>query len=187
MNKLLLTLIIGILLVGTIFAGGLTLSNISLSSKAETTLKAELPISKGTINPTITDITCDKTICKSWISYPNLINTEWINAKSYISCVDNIIREDKEICTTEELPPKEVVEEEMGEFKEMFDVETDQAIDKEKAEGEFGDLLFSLVNYARFIDINPETALERTNKKFIKRFTFYCPWSNEFYVKKRII
>lgn len=64
------------------------------------------------------------------------------------------------------------VEEEMGEFKEMFDVETDQAIDKEKAEGEFGDLLFSFVNYARFIDINPETALERTNKKFIKRFQY---------------
>lgn len=64
------------------------------------------------------------------------------------------------------------VEEEMDEFKEMFDVETDQAIDKEKAEGEFGDLLFSLVNYARFIDINPETALERTNKKFIKRFQY---------------
>jgi len=64
------------------------------------------------------------------------------------------------------------VEEEMGEFKEMFDVEIDQAIDKEKAEGEFGDLLFSLVNYARFIDINPETALERTNKKFIKRFQY---------------
>lgn len=64
------------------------------------------------------------------------------------------------------------VEEEMGEFKEIFDVETDQAIDKEKAEGEFGDLIFSLVNYARFIDINPETALERTNKKFIKRFQY---------------
>ncbi len=64
------------------------------------------------------------------------------------------------------------VEEEMGEFKEMFDVENGTAIDKEKAEGEFGDLLFSLVNYARFIDINPETALERTNKKFIKRFQY---------------
>jgi XTP/dITP diphosphohydrolase len=37
---------------------------------------------------------------------------------------------------------------------------------------EFGDLLFSLVNYARFIDIDPEEALERTNKKFIKRFQF---------------
>ena len=60
----------------------------------------------------------------------------------------------------------------MGEFKEMFDVENDIAIDKEKAEAEFGDLLFSLVNYARFIDLNPETALERTNKKLIKRYQY---------------
>ena len=37
---------------------------------------------------------------------------------------------------------------------------------------EFGDLLFSLVNYARFIGIDPEEALERTNKKFIKRFQY---------------
>jgi XTP/dITP diphosphohydrolase len=64
------------------------------------------------------------------------------------------------------------VEEEMLEFKEHFNTETQQTIDQEKAEGEFGDLLFSLVNYARFIDINPETALERTNKKFIKRFQY---------------
>ena len=42
---------------------------------------------------------------------------------------------------------------------------------------EFGDLLFSLVNYARFIDIDPEEALERTNKKFIKRFQFLEPES----------
>ena len=41
-----------------------------------------------------------------------------------------------------------------------------------KATLEFGDLLFSLVNYARFIDIDPEEALERTNLKFIKRFQF---------------
>jgi XTP/dITP diphosphohydrolase len=61
------------------------------------------------------------------------------------------------------------VEEEMQEFKETF---TEGSIDKEKAEDEFGDLLFSLVNYARFIDINPETALEHTNKKFIKRFQY---------------
>lgn len=39
-------------------------------------------------------------------------------------------------------------------------------------EDEFGDVLFSLINYARFININPENALERTNKKFIKRFQF---------------
>ncbi|MEM9895983.1 MAG: nucleoside triphosphate pyrophosphohydrolase, partial [Bacteroidota bacterium] len=42
----------------------------------------------------------------------------------------------------------------------------------EKQKAEFGDLLFSLINYARFIDINPEEALELTNKKFIKRFQF---------------
>ncbi|MGV3761071.1 nucleoside triphosphate pyrophosphohydrolase [Parapedobacter sp.] len=62
------------------------------------------------------------------------------------------------------------VEEELQEFKQEFDVAADEAIDHEKAEAEFGDLLFSLVNYARFIGINPENALERTNKKFIKRF-----------------
>jgi XTP/dITP diphosphohydrolase len=64
------------------------------------------------------------------------------------------------------------VEEEMQEFKELFNAETDEVIDAEKAEAEFGDLLFSLVNYARFIHLNPETALERTNKKFIKRFQY---------------
>ena len=63
------------------------------------------------------------------------------------------------------------VEEELAEFKNEFDVTTTEAIDTEKAEAEFGDLLFSLVNYARFIGINPENALERTNKKFIKRFS----------------
>jgi len=62
------------------------------------------------------------------------------------------------------------VEEELAEFKREFDVSQSQAIDTEKAEAEFGDLLFSLVNYARFVGINPENALERTNKKFIKRF-----------------
>ena len=66
----------------------------------------------------------------------------------------------------------EKVEEEMQEFKAEFNSETGEAIDPQRAEGEFGDLLFSLVNYARFIDINPETALERTNKKFIKRFQY---------------
>ncbi|GAB2595460.1 nucleoside triphosphate pyrophosphohydrolase [Spirosoma areae] len=66
----------------------------------------------------------------------------------------------------------EKVEEEMQEFKAEFNAEANQTIDHQRAEGEFGDLLFSLVNYARFIDINPETALERTNKKFIKRFQY---------------
>ena len=66
----------------------------------------------------------------------------------------------------------EKVEEEMEEFKNEFNVGSDKAINKEKAMGEFGDLLFSLVNYARFIGIDPEEALERTNKKFIKRFQY---------------
>ena len=57
------------------------------------------------------------------------------------------------------------VEEEIAEFKQE-----EQAGNKEKATEEFGDLLFSLINYARFNKINPEESLERTNKKFIKRF-----------------
>ena len=66
----------------------------------------------------------------------------------------------------------EKVEEEMLEFKDEFNVTSNADIDKEKAMAEFGDLLFSLVNYSRFIDIDPEEALERTNKKFIKRFQY---------------
>ena len=66
----------------------------------------------------------------------------------------------------------EKVEEEMQEFKKEFNAEADDSIDQEKAMAEFGDLLFSLVNYARFIKIDPEEALERTNKKFIKRFQY---------------
>jgi XTP/dITP diphosphohydrolase len=64
------------------------------------------------------------------------------------------------------------VEEEMQEFKNEFNVESNQPIDKGKATAEFGDLLFSLVNYSRFLDIDAEEALERTNKKFIKRFQY---------------
>ncbi len=44
--------------------------------------------------------------------------------------------------------------------------------DQDKIEAEFGDLLFSMINYARFLKVNPEDALERTNKKFIKRFQY---------------
>lgn len=51
-------------------------------------------------------------------------------------------------------------------------IEFEQEQDKEKQASEFGDVLFSLINYARFVDINPEDALERTNKKFIKRFQY---------------
>jgi MazG family protein len=66
----------------------------------------------------------------------------------------------------------EKVEEEMSEFKKEFNVAADKEIDHQKAMAEFGDLLFSLVNYSRFIGIDPEEALERTNKKFIKRFKY---------------
>jgi XTP/dITP diphosphohydrolase len=42
----------------------------------------------------------------------------------------------------------------------------------ERIESEFGDLMFALINYARFIDVNPDDALERTNQRFIKRFNY---------------
>lgn len=61
----------------------------------------------------------------------------------------------------------EKVIEEMTELKEEIDNK-----DAEKTEKEFGDLLFSLINYARFIGVNPEDALEKTNKKFISRFKY---------------
>ena len=60
------------------------------------------------------------------------------------------------------------VQEEITELKHEIDTKAS----KEKIEGEFGDVLFSLINYARFVEINPEDALERTNKKFIKRFQY---------------
>ena len=51
--------------------------------------------------------------------------------------------------------------------------------DQDAVEAEFGDVLFSLINYARFLKINPEDALERTNKKFIKRFKYLEIKANE--------
>lgn len=59
------------------------------------------------------------------------------------------------------------VEEELAEFKQEIQNGDQQAI-----ENEFGDVLFSMVNYARFLKINPENALENTNKKFSKRFKY---------------
>jgi len=61
----------------------------------------------------------------------------------------------------------EKVQEELQELQEEM-----PSAESERIESEFGDVLFSLVNYARFIGINPENALERTNKKFINRFTY---------------
>jgi len=60
------------------------------------------------------------------------------------------------------------VQEEMSELKH----EVESGGDKNRMEGELGDLLFALVNYARYIGVNPEDALEKTNKKFIRRFQF---------------
>ncbi len=62
----------------------------------------------------------------------------------------------------------EKVQEEMAELQETLEKNMSQ----EKKEEEFGDVLFSLVNYARFLNIDPETALERINKKFKSRFEY---------------
>ena len=62
----------------------------------------------------------------------------------------------------------EKVQEEMAEYKET----EDNNLPQEKREEEFGDVLFSLINYARFQGIDPETALERVNQKFKKRFEY---------------
>ena len=61
----------------------------------------------------------------------------------------------------------EKVEEELNELKEEVEKK-----DLQRTQEEFGDLLFSLINYARFLRVNPEDALEKTNKKFIKRFQY---------------
>lgn len=61
----------------------------------------------------------------------------------------------------------EKLQEELGELQ--HEVEENN---REKIEAEFGDVLFSMINYARFLKVNPEDALERTNKKFIARFQY---------------
>lgn len=61
----------------------------------------------------------------------------------------------------------EKVQEELSELNEEI-----KAGNKENTEKEFGDVLFSMINYARFIGVNPENALEKTNKKFINRFQY---------------
>lgn len=60
------------------------------------------------------------------------------------------------------------VQEELNELRQ----EVEGGGNPKKIEEEFGDLLFALINYSRFIDVNPESALERTNKKFIRRFSY---------------
>lgn len=61
----------------------------------------------------------------------------------------------------------EKVQEELSELNEEVKLGNKDAI-----QSEFGDVLFSMINYARFVGVNPENALERTNKKFINRFQF---------------
>ena len=61
----------------------------------------------------------------------------------------------------------EKVKEEIGEFESEV-----ATMDKEKAEAEFGDVMFSLINAARLYKINPDNALEHTNQKFIRRFNY---------------
>ena len=57
-------------------------------------------------------------------------------------------------------------------IEEIKELKFEEKKSSNKIEDEFGDVLFSLVNYSRFISVNPEDALEKTNKKFIKRFQF---------------
>jgi XTP/dITP diphosphohydrolase len=61
----------------------------------------------------------------------------------------------------------EKLQEELGELRHEINTNN-----KDKIEAEFGDVMFSMINYARFLGINPENALERTNKKFITRFQY---------------
>ena len=62
---------------------------------------------------------------------------------------------------------KQTIQEEITEFEEEV-----SKGDLKRSEEEFGDVLFSLINYARFLKINPDNALELTNQKFIERFDF---------------
>ncbi len=66
--------------------------------------------------------------------------------------------------------PEQVWKKVQEELQELHDEV--QSSNQDKIESEFGDVLFSMINYARFLNVNPEDALERTNKKFIKRFTY---------------
>jgi XTP/dITP diphosphohydrolase len=64
----------------------------------------------------------------------------------------------------------EKVEEEMGEVQEAVHFFEDGNAEKSRVEEEIGDLFFSLINYARFLQIDPEQALSKTNHKFMSRF-----------------
>jgi XTP/dITP diphosphohydrolase len=68
----------------------------------------------------------------------------------------------------------EKVQEELAELQHEVSNNNQDSI-----ESEFGDVLFSMINYARFLKVNPEDALERTNKKFMKRFMYLESKANE--------
>jgi XTP/dITP diphosphohydrolase len=68
--------------------------------------------------------------------------------------------------------PEQVWEKVQEELHELHEVAAKPEADRNKIMAELGDVLFSLVNYARFVGVDPEEALERTNKKFISRFTY---------------
>ena len=74
--------------------------------------------------------------------------------------------------------PEQVWDKVLEELDELK-TEVETSADKEKMENELGDLIFALINYARFIDVNPEDALEKTNRKFIKRFQYLESKANE--------
>ena len=59
------------------------------------------------------------------------------------------------------------VKEEIGELEQEI-----ESMDSDRTEAEFGDLLFAIINAARLYDVNPDNALERTNRTFIRRFTY---------------
>jgi len=61
----------------------------------------------------------------------------------------------------------EKVKEELGELESEI-----EALDADRMEAEFGDMLFSIINAARLYKVNPDNALERTNRKFIYRFNY---------------
>jgi len=67
--------------------------------------------------------------------------------------------------------PEQVWDKVIEELKELKE-EVSNGASHERREDELGDLLFAIVNYSRFIDVNPEDALERTNRKFIQRFQY---------------
>mgnify|MGYP001178112308 CR=1 FL=1 len=67
--------------------------------------------------------------------------------------------------------PEQVLEKVREELSEL-EAEISKAENNLRIEEEFGDFLFALINYARFLQVNPEDALEKTNRKFISRFTY---------------